>query len=203
MNAKSEYIMSVPVKEQAKRGKIRMYPSGRYVNPFKMRASDIDISDIAHHLSLVNRYTGGSPFPYSVAAHSVWVSNQFGDRDLALAGLLHDAAEAYFNDMASPVKHNPAMAGYVQGITVAEKLIFATFGLDWSLMARTKEMDELAFKYEVKTFYESDTLKWYERVPELSWRDARDQFLIRYAELRGHTLLEHPVRDLHRPMEYT
>ena len=61
-----------------------------------------DVSTIAFALSHINRYTGhvGS---YSVAQHSVIVSRMLPD-DLKLAGLLHDATEAYLGDVSSPLK---------------------------------------------------------------------------------------------------
>jgi hypothetical protein len=65
-----DYIHSVPREQQEDRGKIRTF-TGRYVNPLAVRARDICMEDIAHHLSIINRYTGASPWPMSVAQHSV------------------------------------------------------------------------------------------------------------------------------------
>jgi len=197
----NDYITSVPREEQERRGKIRTF-TGKYVNPFAMRAADLDIRDIAHSLSIIKRYTGHTPVGYSVAQHSVWVSRQFADRELALAGLLHDAAEAYLNDLASPVKHSPALAGYVAGMERLERLLFATFGLDWKLMAAVKPADNAAFKLEVKSFWEPNTLSPFERIrPHYSDRFSEQQFLARYRSLDGHSLFERPILDIHRPME--
>lgn len=70
--------------------------------------NEIDIQDIAHSLSMQCRYTGHSKVFYSVAEHSVAVADlllkEYRDEDLALAGLLHDAVEAYISDLASPLK---------------------------------------------------------------------------------------------------
>src|SRR4051812_23383484 len=63
-----------------------------------------DIKDIAHALSMNCRYTGHCSRFYSVAEHSVHVSNLLKGTSLELAGLLHDASEAYITDIASPIK---------------------------------------------------------------------------------------------------
>ena len=65
----------------------------------------IDIRDIAHALSHLCRFTGHTNMFYSVAQHSLLVAEKMqGGAAEKLAGLLHDAAEAYTNDLASPLK---------------------------------------------------------------------------------------------------
>lgn len=68
----------------------------------------IDIYDIAHALSIQNRFTGHTKRPYSVAEHSLLVADMlqaagFG-AGIQLAGLMHDAHEAYTSDVSSPAK---------------------------------------------------------------------------------------------------
>ena len=78
--------------------------TGRKFWSFDARASDIDIRDIAHALSTKTRYTGHSYF-YSVAQHSISVSNRINDSAVTrLNALLHDATEAYLPDIARPHK---------------------------------------------------------------------------------------------------
>lgn len=77
--------------------------TGRQFFPTSPRTEDIDILDIAHALSLTCRYGGHVDRFYSVAEHSVLVSQNV-PAEHALWGLLHDAAEAYVGDMVRPLK---------------------------------------------------------------------------------------------------
>ncbi|MBO9647388.1 MAG: hypothetical protein J7605_02675 [Variovorax sp.] len=68
----------------------------------------VRIEDIAHQLAQINRFCGATKRPYSVAEHSLLVS-EFVQRDgrgatVQLAALLHDAHEIYTNDVSSPAK---------------------------------------------------------------------------------------------------
>lgn len=70
-----------------------------FVNP---KAEQVHIKDIAYALANQCRFNGHVPF-FSVAEHSVAVAARLPAR-LQLAGLLHDASEAYLSDVPSPVK---------------------------------------------------------------------------------------------------
>lgn len=86
--------------------------TGRELRALDPRPEDIDIRDIAHHLSLVNRFGGATPYPYSVAHHSLAVADLLEPYGLGKEGLLHDAAEAYLGDMIKAVKvHLPDYRG--------------------------------------------------------------------------------------------
>ena len=63
----------------------------------------INIWDIAHGLSMACRFAGQIRAFYSVAEHSVRVS-QICDPSVARWALLHDASEAYLPDMPRPMK---------------------------------------------------------------------------------------------------
>lgn len=76
---------------------------GRIANLRKLTSEDMTLEVIANSLSKINRFSGHTKRPYSVAAHSVLVS-KLVPPELALHGLLHDAAEAYVGDVTSPVK---------------------------------------------------------------------------------------------------
>ena len=83
--------------------------SGRMINLLAIDDADIDIHDIAHHLSQENRYCGACIHPYSVAQHCVLCAaeclRRYPNRhDLALACLLHDASEYLLKDIPRTVK---------------------------------------------------------------------------------------------------
>jgi uncharacterized protein len=78
--------------------------SGFAIDPYNPDPAKINIADIAHHLSMICRYTGAVRQFYSVAQHCVMVSKVCAAAD-AQAGLLHDAEEYLFNDLSRPVKY--------------------------------------------------------------------------------------------------
>lgn len=183
MSSNVDYVTALPRDQQERKGKIRMF-SGIYVNPLDLRPEDICIEDIAHHLSLICRYTGACPFHFSVAQHSLMVSALMGahglfNREAGLAGLLHDASEAYLNDIASPVKHDPRMAFYREAEDRAERIIFAKFGLDHRWLALTKVEDDKAFFAEVNSWWGDNVGS----IPERSPRYVERKFLATYREL--------------------
>lgn len=68
----------------------------------------MDVGDIAHALSLINRFTGHTTRPYSVAEHSLLVADLAeaagASPVVQMAALIHDAHEAYTGDVSTPVK---------------------------------------------------------------------------------------------------
>jgi len=77
--------------------------SGRRVALLNPSPSQIVIGDIAHGLAHQCRFNGQTSKFYSVAQHSVLVASIL-PRELRLAGLLHDASEAYLGDVVQPLK---------------------------------------------------------------------------------------------------
>ena len=77
--------------------------SGRQVDLLDPQYSQFDIGDIAHGLAYQCRFNGQTSRFYSIAQHSLMVASILPDH-LKLAGLLHDAAEAYVGDVVQPLK---------------------------------------------------------------------------------------------------
>lgn len=74
-------------------------------NKFYLENPKFDIEEIAHSLSLQCRFTGHIKDFYSVAEHSILVAGLTKELEgPAFEGLMHDAHEAYFSDLASPWK---------------------------------------------------------------------------------------------------
>lgn len=76
--------------------------TGRHIDVLKLKTSDIDIRDIAFALSYINRYNGWIG-ACSVGYHSILVSTLL-PVELQLHGLLHDASEAYIQDIVCMTK---------------------------------------------------------------------------------------------------
>lgn len=182
MTSATEHDWVTKVTRNERRGCIRTF-TGLYVRPLQLQPDDIDPRDLAHHLSLICRYTGACPEHYSVAQHSYYVAvamkKRHGTAEAALAGLLHDAEEAYFNDLASPVKHDPRMAWYCELGHEARQMIYEKFGVDEHWYAKTKVYDDQVFKDECLSWWGDDL-----RIVPWGPRMAERRFLQLFADLR-------------------
>ena len=77
--------------------------SGNYFDLQDPSASRFEVTDIAHALSNICRFTGHTQRFYSVAEHSVICSHMVPPED-AMAALMHDASEAFIGDVSTPLK---------------------------------------------------------------------------------------------------
>lgn len=86
---------------------IRTY-TGIMFDPLNPDPELVNITDIAHALSLLCRANGHFRNFYSVAQHSINCLEEAKERGYSrkvqLACLLHDASEAYLSDVTRPVK---------------------------------------------------------------------------------------------------
>jgi uncharacterized protein len=78
--------------------------TGRMFHYEDPRPEDVHIADIAQALAHQCRFAGHTNRFYSVAEHSVLVSQRFADPRMRMCALLHDATEAYILDMPKPLK---------------------------------------------------------------------------------------------------
>jgi hypothetical protein len=127
-----------------------MYPSiltvtGRYFDFTAPEAHPYNIAEIAHALSNLCRYTGHTRYFYSVAQHSVLVS-MLTPPEFALAGLLHDAAEAFLGDVSAPLKQ--LLPEYRALESKVEAAVLGHFGLSFPMPACIKHADLVALMTE-------------------------------------------------------
>lgn len=133
---------------------MRTHPTGTYFNLLAPNPDDIWLVDIAHGLAHINRFNGATAHPYSVAEHCLAVSTQVerrtGDKQLALAALLHDAAEAYIGDMNGLLKKSYVGDMFRSIEDDIERAIEQRFGLPLDILRRPviKAADKEAFDWE-------------------------------------------------------
>lgn len=109
-------------------GEIKTW-TGRLVRPLEMNPGNISIIDIAVGLARAARFRGMTKQYYSVAEHSILVARRCR-RPLQLAGLLHDAAEAYLGDVPSPLKQHESFAAYRQAERDIMRCVWLAFDVD-------------------------------------------------------------------------
>lgn len=163
--------------------------TGRQFWPIDPRPEEIEIEDIAHALSMMCRYNGHCRTFYSVAEHSVIVSEHV-PKEHALWALLHDASEAYIADIVRPAKR--FIVGYHEAETRIMNAVCERFGLSPTIPAEVKRVDNAILADEQRCIMATPPIPWTLLEPALCvdivglapW-DARSRFLDRYAEIVG------------------
>lgn len=124
--------------------------TGRYAdlaNPFE---HDLYLDDIAKALSKICRFTGHCSKFYSVAEHSVRVAAYLRwcgyTPQTQLAGLLHDATEAYLGDVSTPLKN--LLSSYRALERLMESKVEQQFGVTIHGRADIKYADLVLLAYE-------------------------------------------------------
>lgn len=170
---------------------LKLYKSGKYVDPLHLRPIDLDIKDIAHNLSLLCRYTGAFPFHYSVAQHSLLVTQMMAEaghsQEECLTGLLHDAAEYVFGDVNYHLKKLPELAEYNRREHATSRMIVEHFGANpYHLDYAVKDFDRQAAYLEmnVRDGKSSD-------IVEHNSKTIYHRFLLKFGELTGNDPYDH------------
>jgi len=131
--------------------------SGKRFDLFEPTPAMIDPRDISHALAHCCRFNGHVDQHYSVAQHSYLVADLVPAQD-KLAGLLHDATEAYVGDMVRPLKEQmPAFREVEERIWLA---ICERFALDEELPASVKHADLQALATERRDLMPDDPAEW-------------------------------------------
>ena len=158
----------------------------RWFDPLNPRVEDVNLNDIAHALSLTNRYGGHVSRPYSVAQHSVLCS-MVAPEHLKLEALLHDAAEAYLGDMPKPVKD--MLPDFKAAEARLEAVIRQKFGLPGERHPDgIVEIDRRMLVTEAKHFG-IEWWSWWDyepydiALPSWTWMQSKLMFLDTYAAL--------------------
>ena len=189
--------MAVPDSAPPAPGPYLQTVSGRWVNPFDPDPEQLDAGDIARALANQCRFGGHSRVFYSVAQHSVIVSElveeRGGDIEDVFAALMHDATEAYLGDMPHPLKHrSPLGAAFREAEQRLEAVIRERFAIKPDV-PEIKRADRALLATERRAFSDE---KWHwpelEGVEPLDLRlepwppdEAARAFAARYAELQS------------------
>ena len=159
----------------------------RMVDVFNPTEEDIIPINFIHALSLINRFTGASPWPISVLHHSIkiveTISNFYAGCmenkvEMMKAAFIHDWSEALFNDLASPVKKN--FAGYKMHEERAQKVIFKAMGVDLIWLHAIDHYDKQIYRDEVHSTwgkiedtYDTERKGFGTEYVETPWRETR------------------------------
>ena len=179
--------------------------SGRDYLPPQMMPADVHIEDVAHALSLICRFGGHTEVHYSVAQHSLLVARILEDQgapvEAQLAGLLHDAHEAYIGDIPTPIKSVLGATWHdleADVATAVRRALDVTSAFhDWEDLIKYADRVALATERRDLMHFDADhNIPWrllggvtpfHEKIGALGWSPQwwADVFLDRYEALRS------------------
>jgi hypothetical protein len=179
-----------------------MLRSGAWFDFCAPADSDFTIEDIAQGLANICRYSGQCSSFYSVAEHSVLVSEVAAGFEFE--GLLHDAAEAFMGDITRPLKQ--ILPEYKRIEHEVETAIFERFGISSTPAPEVKRADLRVLAAEQQQIMPKGTDWWVQSekiipapvvVRHLPPDEAKQLFLARYEALRPANLLTKASRAVH------
>lgn len=134
-------------------------------------------------LQRINRFNGHGNIVWTVAQHSLLVQRILKDQgeqlEVQLAGLLHDASEAYINDVIRPLKVK--LTEYSKFETQLENVIMHKYKLDnLESYSQYKAADNLALYTEVVALMGLDT-EWERTFPD-GFKDPRIFDYVKYVK---------------------
>jgi len=155
--------------------------SGKVINLLDPKPEEINIEDIARGLAYNCHFGGHTPKFFSIAQHCLMVVQMMKEdncsTELMMAGLLHDAAEAYLGDVVKPLKVE--LDRYQEIENKMLSVIFEKYNINYSNMPLIKIYDIEVQKMEFFTFYKGGN----EITEFLDPEQSRELFLKIYEEL--------------------
>lgn len=133
-----------------------MLRSGAWFDFCAPASSDFTIEDIAHGLANICRYSGQCSSFYSVAEHSILVSETA--KGFEFEALLHDAAEAFLGDITRPLKQ--MLPEYKRIEADVERAILDRLGVSWPIPAQVKQADLRVLAAEQRQIMPEGTDGW-------------------------------------------
>lgn len=169
--------------------------SGKKFNYINPTVSDVDPEDIGTALSNICRFSGHLPEFYSVAEHSVHTS-YIVPPEFAFEALMHDAAEAYCQDVPSPLK--ALLPDYRRIEARVDGLIRSVFELPKVMSPVVKYADLIMLATERQQLEIDDGTEWpclkgipssdIIQITPLRPGQAFGLFMTRFTELTGERL---------------
>lgn len=117
--------------------------------PMDPHIEDIDLETVAHALSLQCRFGGHVKSFYSVAEHC-YRASFFHPEAYAFEKLMHDASEAYLQDVPRPIKRGMEMEFYNTTEDKWHKVLSEKFGFTYPYPPEVKLADEVMLHWEAR-----------------------------------------------------
>ncbi|AUK48474.1 hypothetical protein AB6W78_11540 [Pasteurella multocida] len=184
--------------------------SGKYIDYKNPDFNEINITDIAHHLSLENRFMGQASEAYSVASHSLFCAEiaQYLDYSpyMQLRVLMHDFHEAYVKDIPTPLKKVcPDFCALEAKFEKLVELRYMLPALTEQEIQQIKYVDLIALLME-KNALLSDKSTWPQlkniepieclKVPQFSPKTAEELLKIKFGELWDKAFKAQPLHNI-------
>jgi 5'-deoxynucleotidase YfbR-like HD superfamily hydrolase len=171
-----------------------MYPSillrsGNYFDFTNPERSTFTVADVAHALARICRFTGHCHHFYSVAQHSVLVSKILPP-ELQMAGLLHDAHEAFVGDIAAPLKL--VLPDFRELEDRVQRAVLERFSITLPLHSEIKRADLVLLATEKRDLMHVNAREWQmpagvtpleARITPKTPAQAEREFISRFQEL--------------------
>lgn len=182
---------------------------GGTINLLDLRPADMAAEVLADALAKINRFSGRTPEPWSVAIHSVLVEH-LSPPELRPWALLHDAHEVILGDFTTPavdfISSVARMPKLHEALAAAKGRVDRSIGAAWGVAVRSvshdlRRADRIALQAEAIEFLNATpvlfdpnddddidrALSILKDMPDCrDWRAARDLWLSRvdhYAQL--------------------